>query len=104
MLHKLLFLPCAVIKSFDLQLIQRALDTSMEHVPNQRLPVDQHMLRKLCHVCDLCGPIGRVLKVAFLFAYSGFLRQSNLPLPAYPGMTPSVTLAAATCYLALRAL
>ena len=88
MLHKLLFLPCAVIKSFDLQLILRALDTSMEHVPNQRLPVDQHMLRKLCHVCDLCGPMGHVLKVAFLFAYIGFLRQPNHAPPSTSRFDP----------------
>lgn len=76
--HKYLDIDCPALHSFELDLMLRALDLTMRHIPNQRLPIDNAILVKLCYVCDYLGDLGRVLKVAFLFGYYGFLRQSNL--------------------------
>lgn len=76
--HKYLSIECAALQSFELDLILRALDLTMDHIPNQRIPLDQHMLNCICEVCDTLPDIGHVLKVAFLFGFYGFLRQSNL--------------------------
>ena len=77
-LHKYVGAHCDALKSFELDLILRALDITMNHTPNQRIPVDRHMLTEICEVCDILLDIGCVLKVAFLFGFFGFLRQSNL--------------------------
>lgn len=78
LLHKYLGLDCASLVSFELDLILRALDLTMLHVPNQRTPIDSHTLKDICAACDSIGALGAVCKVAFLFGYFGFLRQSNI--------------------------
>lgn len=77
-LHKYIGAPCDALHSFELDLMLRALDLSMYHIPNKRLPVNRDMLHKICHACNYIKPLGATLKVAFLFGYYGFLRQSNL--------------------------
>ena len=69
---------CDALKSFELDLILRALDLTMNHTLNQRIPVDRHMLTEIFKVCDTLSDIGCVLKAAFLFGLFGLLRQSNL--------------------------
>ena len=54
------------------------MDLTMHHIPNQRLPITRALLARICSACDVMGAIGTVLKVALLFGYFGFLRQSNL--------------------------
>ena len=78
LLHKYISVNCTSLHSFDLDLILRALDLTMQHMPNQRIPIDTQTLKDICSICDSLGGIGTVCKVGFLFGYFGFLRQSNL--------------------------
>lgn len=76
--HKLMSKDCAAVNSFEVSLILRALDLTMQHTPKQRLPIDSGILSAICSACNSLGALGVVCKVAFLFGYFGFLRQSNL--------------------------
>lgn len=78
LLHKYLGVECPSLYSFELDLMLRALDITFMHLPNQRLPITTQILQQLCQLCDNIGPLGRVLRCAFLFGFFGLLRQSNL--------------------------
>lgn len=79
LLHKYLGLDCPALTSFDLHLTTRAIKLANRHIPTQRRPLTREMLCNMCSVCDSLQPeIGTVLKVALLFGFCGFLRQSNL--------------------------
>ena len=79
LLHKYLGIHnCPALHSFELDLIIRAINITLRHTPNRRLPIDARMLRQLSILCDNLGPLGATLKVSFLFGYYAFLRQSNL--------------------------
>ncbi len=78
MLHKLTSNQFPAMSSFELSMMLRALDLTMLHTPNRRLPVTPHMLHQICSVCDSLGNTGVVIKVAVLMGYFGFLRQSNI--------------------------
>ena len=81
LLHKYLHVGihhCSALHSFELDLIIRAINITLRHTPNRRLPMDARMLRQLCILCDNLGSLGATLKVSFLFGYYAFLRQSNL--------------------------
>ena len=79
LLHKYLAIPAPALDSFDLKLTIRAIKLSMRHTPSQRRPLTVDMLRAMCTICDgLPASIGKMLKVALLFGFCGFLRQSNL--------------------------
>jgi hypothetical protein len=78
LLHRYLELDPTSLQCFQLQLILRAMDIAMEHVPNQKSPITIYMLRQLCNACDSLRALGTVIKCALLFGFYGFLRQSNL--------------------------
>ena len=79
LLHNYWDEPADNLDSFKLSLVTRALKIGMRHSEHQRLPVDPSLLRKLCTLCDEeHSSAGRMLKCAVLFAFYGFLRQSNL--------------------------
>ena len=78
LLHKYMGVECPSLQSFELDLMLRALGITMLHVPNQCLPITTTILQQICQVCSALGPLGRVLKCAFLFGFFGLLRQSNL--------------------------
>lgn len=78
LMHKLLGLEATNLCSFELDLILRALDITMEHRPNRRLPMTEAILSRLCEACDCLGSLGLTLKFAFLFGFFGFVRQSNM--------------------------
>ena len=63
---------------FQLQLMLRAVDITMEHTPSPKLPLTEDMLQKMCELCDTLKPNGIVAKCAILLVFFGFLRQSNL--------------------------
>ena len=67
----------------------RALPLTMRHTPLQRLPIDPRLLAAICRVCDNLSAMGIVLKLAFLVAFFGFLRQSNLAPPSPRTFDPS---------------
>lgn len=56
----------------------RSLPLTMRHIPLQRQPLDPSTLLAICRVCDELGSKGTIYKCAFLLAFYGFLRQSNL--------------------------
>jgi hypothetical protein len=78
LLHNLIGQEAPALDSFELDLILRALDITLAHVPTRRLPITESILSQLCSACDLLGPLGVVLKFAFLFGFFSFVRQSNM--------------------------
>jgi len=78
LLHKLLQLDDSGVTSFDLNLMLRAVSLTLRHFPKRKLPITIDMLKKICVTCQVLGPIGKVLKCAFIIAFFGMLRQSNL--------------------------
>lgn len=78
LLHHFLDQEAPSLDNFELDLILRALDITMAHVPTRRLPITEPILSQLCSACAYLGPLGVVLKFAFLFGFFSFVRQSNL--------------------------
>ncbi len=76
--HKLINKPANSLYSFEVSLMLRALRINMSHRPNRRLPISLQQLRKIVNKCKHLGRSGPVYKCAILFAFFGFLRQSNL--------------------------
>ena len=56
----------------------RALDITLRHTPAPKHPITQDILQELVHVSPDLNALGPAFKVAILFGYYGFLRQSNL--------------------------
>ena len=82
LLHKFAHIESTAVHSFEVDLMLRSLSINMRHVPNQRQVISPAMLRTLCSLTLCLGALGSVLKCAILFAYFGFLRQSNLAPPS----------------------
>ena len=62
----------------------------MRHVPLQRRPITPRMLHDLCAACDRAAtPLTASIKVAILFGFCGFLRQSNLAPRTASGFDPT---------------
>lgn len=78
LMHKYVHASADSIHSFELELMLRALDVNLRHVPNQRLPISESLLSKLCTLCDTLDSFGSTMKCAILLSYFGFLRQCNL--------------------------
>ena len=78
LMHKYLDIHLAALYSFELTLLLRFMDINMQHIPNQRLPINVTMLNKMVNACDSLNAIGKVLKCALLLGFYGFLRQYNL--------------------------
>lgn len=78
LLHNYLGRESPSLDNFNVDLMLRAVDITLPHVPNRRLPITEPMLIELCSLCDSQGVLGLVLKCAILLAFFGFLRQSNL--------------------------
>ena len=78
LLHKYLGAQTTSFDCFEMKPMLRAIDNTLSHTLNQRLPITIDILQALCSTCDRIGSSGLVLKFAF------FLRQSNLArgLPA----------------------
>ncbi len=87
-MHKYINAPCEAIKSFEVQLMLRALDLTMIHLPNRRRPITPDILQQLLALCPHMGNLGLVMKVGILFAFLGFLRQSNLAPPSQLSFNP----------------
>ena len=77
-MHKLLGSKPTNIACHEVILMQRALPLTMRHTPKRSKPITMDMLRGLCAACDTLGDIGPIFKLAFVLAFFGFLRQSNL--------------------------
>ena len=75
--HKCLHIDAHSLHSFELNLMLRAFRTTLLGT-SPRLPITRDLLYKLCNECDKLGRIGLVIKCAFIFAFFGFLRCSNL--------------------------
>ena len=56
----------------------RAIDRTLRHVPDRKLPITQDILATLVHSTPVLGTLAPAMKVALLFGYYGFLRQSNI--------------------------
>jgi hypothetical protein len=79
LLHKYVNHSVPAMESFHVQLMLRSLHLTIRHIENKRLPVDIHMLKALVADCDANHThTALVLKVTLLFAFFGFLRQSNI--------------------------
>ena len=79
LLHKYLDLLPENMDSFQLSLILRAIKINKRHCEHQKPPIDPPLLKRLCQLCDrIKSPSSRMLKCALVFAFYGFLRQSNL--------------------------
>ena len=78
LLHKYVSVEAPALRSFELDLMIRALDLTMGHTPQQRLPVNLLMLKQICDICDTLGSIGLTFKFAFLAGFFGFLRAFNI--------------------------
>ena len=86
LLHKLTHVECPNLYSFEVHLHLRALPLTMNRFPKQKLPITLDLLLKLCQLSTPLGDIGKVLKCAFLFAFFGYLRQSNIASPLSKGV------------------
>ena len=78
LLHKFAGVTAHNIDHFKVELMLRALPLTMRHRPHQRAPITIAMLKVISAECDKLGHTGVVLKAAYLLAFFGFLRQSNL--------------------------
>lgn len=78
LLHKYVGADTTQLQSFETDLMLRAIKLTMLHTPRQRREISTDILTRLSKVCDKQGLMGANLKCAVLFAYFGFLRQSNL--------------------------
>ena len=87
--HNLLGLLANNLDNFQYQTMRRALSLTMRHSPIQRLAIRPSLLAQICHVCDHLSTPGLVFKVAFLLAFYGFLRQSNLAPHCRTGLDSS---------------
>ena len=76
--HKCLHISSKSLDSHELNLMLRSISITMEHIPKKHVLVTPDYLRQIIWCCDTLGPLGSVLKCAFLFAFFGFLRVSNL--------------------------
>ena len=72
LLHKYLGAQATSFDCFEMKLMLRAIDNTLSHTLNQRLPITIDILQALCSTSDRISGSGLVLKFAF------FLRQSNL--------------------------
>ena len=72
LLHKYVSVEAPALRSFELDLMIRALDLTMGHTPQQRLPVNLSMLKQICDICDTLGSIGLTFKFAFLAVFFWF--------------------------------
>lgn len=89
LLHKYLDVRASALYCFELHLMLRAMDITLDHIPNQRLPVTAVMLKDICQICESMGQLGRVIKFAILLGFYGMLRQSNLAPPTPGSFDPS---------------
>ncbi len=81
--HSILGKNCYSLDTFEIKTMLRALEPTMHHIPNRRRPVTPGMLKNMLRLCQKMGHIGKMMRVALLFGYLAFLRQSNLaPLSA----------------------
>ena len=78
LLHKYAGASSTALDSFPLELLLRALDITIYHVPNQRSPVTVQSLARICEACMSLGTLGTVVRCALLLGFFGMLRQSNL--------------------------
>lgn len=77
-MHKLLHINCESLDGFELNLMLRALTITMLPPIKEQLLITPDILRRLVHCCDMLPGLGSTIKCALLFAWFGFLRQSNL--------------------------
>ena len=89
LLHRYLNVVADSLSSFELDLMLRALDLTMLHIPTQKSPVTERMLLQLCCLCDDLGLFGDILKFAFLLGFFGFLRASNIAPPYARAFDPT---------------
>lgn len=78
LLHKKAGMHTTAPSSFEVQMMIRAVKITVRHIPKSMLPITPDILYKICDICDQQGPIGLVLKTAFLISFFSFIRQSNL--------------------------
>ena len=77
-LHKAMGARSDNLYCFELELMLRAINITMDHCPKTHILVTPEVLYKICKVCDHITHMGVVYKCAFLFSNFGFLRRSNL--------------------------
>ena len=80
--------PPASLDSAHVRDMLRALDRTLTHVPRPKLPLTQDLLLPLFNACPSLGPLAPAMRVALLFGYYGFLRQSNLAPRSPHAFTP----------------
>lgn len=89
LLHKYISVKCEALHSFQLDLVLRGIELSTRHIPNRKLPMTREILTSLVSLCDHLHRTGLAIKVALLFGYFGFLRQSNLAPKTIASFDPS---------------
>ena len=97
LLHKYVSVEAPALRSFELDLMIRALDLTMGHTPQQRLPVNLLTLKQICDICDTLGSIGLTFKFAFLAGFFlVFYGRSISPLEPLVILIDAATHVAAT--------
>jgi hypothetical protein len=81
LLHKQLNISWSLLYSYQVERMLKGVDRTLPHVSRSKLPITFQILSQLISLCSSRGREGKALKVAFLFAFFGFLRQSNLAPP-----------------------
>ncbi len=87
--HNVLGRSCNSLESFEVRTMLRALDLTMHHTPNRRRPITPTILKNMLRLCQQMGSIGIMLKVALLFGFHAFLRQSNIVPPSEQEFDPT---------------
>jgi hypothetical protein len=77
-LHRQQGLECDSLQSPQLTTMLRAINHTMRTPVFSKLPITVPILYKLVQLCQQLGTWGLILKVAFLFSFFGFFRQSNI--------------------------
>ena len=77
-LHKITGINCLAIDSFEVGLMLRACNLTIQNRPNRKLPISLDILQKLVQITHGLGAPGSIFKCAILMSFYGFLRQSNI--------------------------
>ncbi len=78
LLHKFADKTASNSGAFEVTLMLRASGLTMRQIPHRRQPITPLILHKLCTLCKYQGAVGAVLRLAYILAFLGFFRASNL--------------------------
>ena len=76
--HQAQNLECLALDSHEVRMMTRAIPLTMRHKMSPKSPMSVKLMGELLTVSHALGRAGVVWRCAILFAFHGFLRQSNL--------------------------